>query len=121
MRLILLLQALILGSAACSVKPAPAQTPELTSLPTGRDCARATPRCGDGRCVVEVDNDCSSPITCQLRIESLCQNANGDTGPANASTKQVTQLARSKKYLETETSCGQGNPVTTNVESFTCI
>ncbi len=110
-----------LGLAACGASAPEAQAPQADALPTGRDCARAKSWCGDGRCVVEIDNDCKLPITCQLRVESLCQNTNGETGPADASTQKVTQLGHSKNALEAKVECGQGTPVLTKVQSLDCI
>jgi hypothetical protein len=109
-----------LALAACS-SPKPADSAAPDTLSTGRDCASAEGTCGDGRCVVNVKNDCAAPITCQLRVESICQNSNGDTGPANASSKRVTQLGHSSASLDARVECGQGTPVTTRVERFDCI
>jgi len=112
--------ALYLGLAACAGSVS-AEAPQAEALATGRDCALATGACGGGRCSVEIDNGCDTPVTCQLRIESQCQTAGGDVGPANASTKHVTQLASTKNVLEAQTNCGQGTAVATKVEALTCI
>lgn len=88
---------------------------------TGRDCARASIACEPGRCTAEVHNRCTTPVTCQLRVESSCQTSGGEGGPANASSKHVTQLAGTKRVLDVATSCGQGSPVVTRVQSISCI
>jgi hypothetical protein len=87
---------------------------------TGRNCAHAAAHCGGGRCVVEVDNQCDTPVTCQLHVESLCQTNGGDVGPANASTKKVTQLAGTKQSLEVQANC-EGTFLSTKVTSLECI
>ncbi len=101
--------------------PEPASAPLAEAMDTGRECATAQTRCGGGRCIAEIDNHCKLPITCKLHIESLCQTANGETGPANASTKEVTTLGSRTRTLEAETSCGQGTPVTTRIEGLECL
>lgn len=56
-----------------------------------------------------------------MRIESTCQNADGQMGPATAGTKKVTQLAGQKNTLEAETQCGQGAPIVTRLEALECF
>ncbi len=45
----------------------------------------------------------------------------GNVGPAEASTKRVTQLAGTKKTLEAQTDCGQGTAVSTKIAALECI
>lgn len=118
--------ALLLGSftvaiACSSGTPEPAAGNKPEPMDTGRECATAQTRCGGGRCTAEIDNRCKLPITCKLHIESLCQTSNGETGPANASTKDVTTLGSRTNVIEAETSCGQGTPVVTRIEGLECI
>ncbi len=111
------LLSLCLSCGAAEVAPVDNAEP----MPTGRDCAMATTRCGGGRCIAEIDNQCKLPITCRLSIESICQTSNGEVGPANASTKEVTTLGAQQRTLEATASCGQGVPITTRVTSLECI
>ncbi len=110
-----------LGSLGCSAPTEAATTPHEEKLLTGRSCALATASCGAGRCVATIQNQCDLPVTCRMHVESQCQTAGGETGPANASTKQVTQLAKTTNVLEAATHCGQGSPVITQVTSLECI
>lgn len=108
--------------AACAAPaPEPASADVAEPMDTGRDCATALTRCGSGRCIAEIDNQCKIPITCKLHVESMCLTSNGETGPANASTKEVTTLGSRTKVIEAETSCGQGTPVTTRIQQLECI
>jgi hypothetical protein len=111
----------LVASLACSSSPPKSAEAAREPVQTGRDCAIASARCESGRCNVEVENRCKTPVTCRLRVESLCRTSGGETGPANASTHQVTQLAGTSNRLEAETSCGEGTPVTTKVEAVECI
>lgn len=106
---------------ACGGSASKADAPQLEPHDTGKSCAPATFACEPGRCAATIDNQCETPVTCQLKIVSQCQNVGGDTGPANASTKQVTQLAKTKNELEAATHCGQGTPILTSIESLTCF
>ncbi len=117
--LLLCLFTLTVACGSGTTVPAAGEKPE--PVDTGRDCATAQTRCGGGRCVAEIDNRCKLPITCKLHIESLCQTSNGETGPASASTKEVTTLGSQTRSIEAETSCGQGTPVTTRIEGLECI
>lgn len=88
---------------------------------TSRPCATATVACELGRCTAEVVNDCETPVTCQLVVESLCETSNGQVGPADARSEKVTQLAGTTELLGAETSCGVGKPLTTTVQAVECI
>jgi len=105
---------------SCAAPPE-AAAPQAELLQTGRPCAPAAYSCEPGRCVATIDNQCDLPVTCQLRIESQCQTSAGEVGPATASTKQVTQLAKTSNALEAATNCGQGAPVSTTVVALECI
>jgi hypothetical protein len=70
--------------------------------------------------VATIDNQCDLPVTCRMKIESQC-DAGGVTGPANAATKQVTQLAKTTNVLEASTQCGQGSAVLTKVTGLECL
>ncbi len=109
----------IVGCGAASGPKEASAEPE--SIVTGRSCARAIGNCGQGLCSIQIDNRCDTPVTCQLRVETLCQTSGGDVGPAHASTKHVTQLQGTKRLLEAQTDCGQGTPVATKVEALDCI
>lgn len=97
-----------------------AAAPQSERLETGRTCAPATASCEPGRCVATIDNQCDLPVTCRMSIESQC-DAGGVSGPANAATKQVTQLAKTSNVLEASTQCSQGAPVLTKVVGLECI
>ncbi len=117
-----LLLVMTLGCGACAaaaVERAPALEPEAVT--TGKTCARATGACESGRCSADIDNACPTPVTCRLRVETLCQTSEGNVGPAEASTKRVTQLAGTKKTLEAQTDCGQGTAVSTKIAALECI
>jgi hypothetical protein len=116
----LLLVVIGLGVAACAGGESEhAATPD--SFATGRSCAEASGSCDGGRCAVDVDNRCDTPLTCRLRVESLCRSTNGDTGPANASSVKLTQLAGTKHTLEAEIDCTPGTPLLTHVQALECI
>lgn len=105
---------------ACAGAPTPAAAPQGDPLETGRACAPANASCEAGRCVATVDNRCDVPVTCRMSIESQC-DAGGVSGPANAATKQVTQLAKTTNVLEASTQCSQGTAVLTKVVGLECI
>src|SRR5687767_2076363 len=115
MRNVLLLAVGLVVCAACggATDAPPAVASE--TFATGRSCAVASGACEAGRCVVEVDNRCSTPITCNLRAESVCKSPNGDTGKATGTTGKATQLGGTKKALEATVDCGDGAPVLTTV------
>ena len=98
------------------------EAPLPTSEPaeTGRSCAHAVTACELGHCTAEIDNRCDTPVTCRFGIESMCQ-AGGETGPVDALTKPITQLAGTKRVIEAFTDCHQGAPVTTRPSSLECI
>ena len=114
----------VAGSAALVLSacapPMDAEVPQGEPLSTGRDCAPATASCEPGRCVATIENRCELPVTCRMSIESLC-DAGGVSGPANATTKQVTQLAKTSSTLEASTQCDQGSAVLTKVTALECI
>lgn len=105
---------------ACAASPTPAAAPHGEKIETGRACAPASASCEAGRCVATIDNQCDQPVTCRMKIESQC-DAGGLSGPANASTKQVTQLAKTTNVLEASTQCSQGSAVLTTVTGLECI
>lgn len=116
------LVALFLGACGGgSTSTAPGPTAAHERLETGRACAMANVACEAGRCVAEIDNLCETPVTCQLHVESLCETDGGEVGPANTSTKHFTQLSRTKRSLEANTTCGQGRALTTRVQRVECI
>jgi hypothetical protein len=100
--------------------PSEAAGPQSEKMATGRACAAASTACEPGRCVATIENQCDLPVTCRMSIESQC-DAGGVSGPANASTKQVTQLAKTTNMLEASTQCSQGAPVLTKVTALECI
>ena len=104
---------------ACA-RPSEAAAPQSEKMETGRPCAPASASCEPGRCVATIDNQCETPVTCRMTIESQC-DAGGVSGPANAATKQVTQLAKTTNVLEATTQCGQGSAVLTKVAGLECI
>jgi hypothetical protein len=108
-----------LGLAACAGSGS-ADAPVGEPFVTGRECAQASGACEAGRCTVEIDNRCDTPVTCQLRIESQCQTAAGDVGPATAGTKKVTQLKGTRNMLEAQTNC-EGTAIATKVDTLECI
>jgi hypothetical protein len=95
--------------------------PLVESYSSGRACAVASGSCDGGHCAVDLDNRCDSPVTCKLKISSVCQSSNGDTGPATATSDKATQLAGVKRTLEASVDCGQGSPRLTKVEAVECF
>ncbi|MBK6519960.1 MAG: hypothetical protein IPM79_33790 [Polyangiaceae bacterium] len=115
---------LLLGLVAalgCGAAGSSSTTAELDRHDTGKGCAPASFFCEPGRCAATIDNQCETPVTCQLKIVSQCHNVGGDVGPANAATKKVTQLSKTKSVLEAATQCGQGTAVITSIDSLTCF
>lgn len=88
---------------------------------TGIDCAHAEAFCGDGKCAVHIENGCDRPVTCQAKVESLCQLNDGPMSPSRASSEKVTQLAGIARTLEAEPQCDQGSAVVTRVEALDCV
>jgi hypothetical protein len=109
----------VVSGSACT-RGTEVAAPQSERLETGRACAPATASCEPGRCVATIDNQCDLPVTCRMSIESQC-DAGGVSGPANAATKQVTQLAKTSNVLEASTQCSQGAPVLTKVVALECI
>src|SRR5690349_7300912 len=105
------------GGASTEVSEGPIADPYTT----GKDCAPGSGICDHGRCSIEIDNKCTTPVTCKMIIESQCRSDNGEGGPATAKTGQVTQLAGTKSTLEAQTDCGQGAPAITRVQELTCF
>lgn len=108
-----------LGLVSCAGSSAGEPT-SSEPFATGRDCALASGACEAGRCLVEIDNRCDTPVTCQMRIESQCRTAAGDLGPATAGTRKVTQLKGTKNVLEAQTNC-EGDAIVTRVDTLECI
>ncbi|NUP14343.1 MAG: hypothetical protein HOW73_50570, partial [Polyangiaceae bacterium] len=86
----------------------PSEADAGDAVATSVECAKASALCADGKCAVEVANECKTPVTCQLEVESLCQANEGPMSPSSATSKKVTQLAGTTQTLEAEPTCTLG-------------
>ncbi len=120
-RALLLVSCGVVGLVAC--EPAPPDTPddepEWFALATGKSCARAEVACGLGNCAANVDNDCKTAVTCQLRIECLCRTATGEEGPATGRSED-TIPGGSRGGIATHVVCNDGEVMQTLARTVTC-
>lgn len=105
--------------AAVDNAPAPAAAaPESAPVDTGKDCAKATARCGGGACDVTVTNDCDQAVRCAFELAATCETQSGSVTVTGADRGVVG--AHSKSDLAAETSCPGGPARHTEVSKLTC-
>jgi len=100
------------GAAAKPSAPAPAP------VDTGKDCAKATARCGGGACDVTVTNDCDQPVRCAFELSATCETQTG-TVSVNGGDRGLVG-PHSTSDLAAQTSCPSGAPRQTEVTKLTC-
>jgi hypothetical protein len=104
---------------AADETPAPQPSaPSPVPVDTGKDCAKATARCGGGACDVTVTNDCDQPVRCAFQLSATCETQSG-TVTVNGGDKGLVG-PHSKSDLGAETSCPSGAPRQTEVTTLTC-
>jgi hypothetical protein len=57
-------------SAQSSAAPAIPSEP----VASGKDCAKATARCGGGACAVTIDNKCPDPVHCESHVVDIASS-----------------------------------------------
>jgi hypothetical protein len=104
-----------------SAEPAPtapaAGAPQSGPIDSGKDCARATGKCGGGTCALTIKNDCDQPVHCELQVSATCQSQNG-TDAANGGDR-ATIAAHESGDLGAQATCS-GPVVHTEVEKLVC-
>ena len=103
------------------VEPAEPDEPDWLQLETGRACAKAEVACAPGNCAANVDNKCSSPVTCDLKIECICQGHTGEEAPATATSGDNTILSGERVGLAAKVICEAGDVLATIARTVHCF
>lgn len=111
----------VVPGCSAPVETADDVEPEWLAIETGRDCAGAEVNCGPGECAAALDNQCSSPVTCDLQIECICRTATGEEGPASATSGQTTILSGNRQPLEAKVICERGDVIATIARTVSCF
>ena len=90
-------------------------------LETGRNCAPAEVACGPGNCAANIANRCKAPVTCNLRMESICRARTGEEGPATATSGENTILSGERHGLAARVICDQGEVLATIARTVDCF
>lgn len=109
---------------ACSPPPADSADDaeaDWVKIQTGRDCAGAEVNCGPGECAAALDNQCDTPVTCDLSIECICRTPTGEEGPASATSGQMTILSGNREPLKAKVVCERGDVIATIARTVTCF
>jgi len=85
---------------------------------TGKDCAKATARCGGGACDVTVTNDCADPVRCTFELTASCETQTGAIS-VNGGDRGLVG-AHSASDLAAQTSCPEGPASHTEVSKLVC-
>ncbi|MEM1034068.1 MAG: hypothetical protein AAGN82_27270 [Myxococcota bacterium] len=112
---------LLAGCAGGEAASADDAAPEWTAVETGRDCARSEVNCGPGECAAAIDNQCATPVTCELFIECICRTPTGEEGPASATSNQTTILSGNREPVEAKVICDRGDVYATIARRVTCF
>lgn len=107
-------------------KPAPevAPEPEEPSEPVpepvdaGKDCVKAIASCGGGLCEVATKNECEAPVTCELSVDTTCQQATELIKATGRSRRTVNAGAEEK--ISAAGDCIDGHVVHTEVTAMSC-
>ncbi len=113
--------ALLLTLSCGSSRPADEPDINWVDLETGRQCAPAEVACGPGNCAANVDNRCAAPVTCDLRMESICRAPTGEEGPATATSGKNTILSGQRHGLEAQVLCERGDVLVTIARTVRCF
>jgi hypothetical protein len=120
------IQSLACAPSQPAAEPAPAHSeappapsaPQSMPVDTGKDCAKATARCGGGACDVTVTNDCGDPVRCAFELAASCQTQSGAITVTGADRGLVG--AHSTSDLAAQTSCPEGPASHTEVSKLVC-
>jgi hypothetical protein len=90
----------------------------VEAVETGKDCATAQAVCEGGVCTATIKNDCSEPITCELKVLAICRGAT-DTGEARGKARDT--IAASQEYdMQAGADCQDKAVTATTVEGLSC-
>jgi hypothetical protein len=116
-----LMAALSIGGCGEPQVEDPSHVDDWVLLETGKGCAKAKVACGPGNCAANVDNTCHTPITCELRMESICRADTGEEGPATATSGDQTILSGDKHGLAAHVICDAGEVLATIARKIRCF
>lgn len=111
---------LLLGCSPPTAETAEGEA-DWVQIETGRDCAGAEVNCGPGECAAALDNQCETPVTCDLAIECICRTPTGEEGPAKATSGQMTILSGNREPLEAKVVCERGDVIATLARTVSCF
>ena len=89
-------------------------------LQTGKACARTEVACAPGNCAANIANRCKTPVTCELRMESICRELTGEEGPATATSGEETLLSGERVGIAATVLCNQGEVIATIARTVIC-
>lgn len=109
---------LLCGCAA--PKPPPVDKgPDWQPMGAGRSCARAKVACGHGNCAARISNECSTALTCELTVQSLCRAFTGESGEAIARKTETIPGGEPGGVLA-QVICNDGEVLTTRALQLQC-
>ncbi len=101
-----------------AVEEVPEGPPEKDVLDTGIDCVKAEGVCDLGICTAEIQNDCETPVTCELVVLGICQSGSNVGNARHASP--LTIPAGASEDLATQPDCQDAKLVGTTIEELNC-
>jgi hypothetical protein len=121
----------LLAVAACSTPPPlpppapappapppPQAEPEKATVDAGKACVKAEAACSGGLCVIEVQNACEEPVTCDVGIGSVCKT---DAELIDAKARgRDTVPAKMRGKISVAANCTRGAVMTTEVKEMRC-
>jgi hypothetical protein len=91
---------------------------ESETIDVGFDCAKAEAVCEGGVCTVTVNNTCEGPITCELKILSLCRSET-DAGEARGAGRGTAPPGKTTE-IQAAAKCEGREVAGTQVDEMTC-
>jgi hypothetical protein len=88
------------------------------ALETGSDCVTAEADCQGGVCTATVQNNCTTPVTCELNVTVLCRSGT-ETGEARGKGRD-TFAAGTSGELQAGGSCEGRELVGTTPNGMSC-
>lgn len=103
-----------------SMEPEPEDFADMEPEPieTGKDCVTAKTECGGGVCVAHVNNDCDTPVTCELAVMASCKTGT-TTGEARTKSR-ATFRAKTEDKMSAEGDCADGEILLTVADGMSC-